>query len=462
MPNPLRDYQMDAVVAGFNVASEFGGFYIQHDPGMGKTLTLITLARLLKVRRIVVVCPPVAFGVWRREVAKWWKTSPVEGAEWRLISYDSLVDPIPAAKGVKRRNTGRTRLHDLQDWQPELLVLDEAQYVKGNNAKRTMAVMKLRGASTTCVALSGTPQHNILDLWSQYRMVAKDEPLFQQAFSKFRAEMVVMGGPSMNWPMKDKKTGTLKFKPGAEDRLAEATAMYTHVAKSSQMHITEPVETVVPVELDQREMKAYYDMEDLLRADLPDGSEAQAEIVLTKLLRLTQIASGSVTNVQKQAVDLGSSKLDACMELIDLRPEQKIVVACRFRRDIERIRDKLNARGRPCSLIWGDTTPPFRTKYEDWFQQGNHNGVMILQYQAGGVAITLHAAQTLILYTLDPSVIRYKQMIGRVWRMGLDHISELLTLCAEGTQDEVMLQALRSGLEHTDMARLLLKYLRRS
>jgi SNF2 family DNA or RNA helicase len=112
-------------------------------------------------------------------------------------------------------------------------------------------------------------------------------------------------------------------------------------------------------------------------------------------------------------------------------------------------------------VIDGSVSGGKRTQAEDWFQKEQHNGVMILQYQAGGVAITLTAASTIIMYTLTPSVIQWEQTLSRVHRIGTTTHVQVLYLIAEQTQDEIMLAALRRGASVVDMARLLLKYLNR-
>jgi len=425
---------------------------------MGKTLGAIARARLLKVHRVAVVCPPIALGVWQREMRKWW---PTFGGEMRCISYDSLYDPVPSANGTKRRTQGRSRLQDLCDWSPELLILDEAHYVKSPDSKRTRACMQLARCSIYRVLLSGTPTHNVLDAWAQYRIIAPDEPLFKLTYSQFRNVMVVLGGPNGNWPMKDKKTGEIRFKPRAREVLVEATATYTHVATADMMELEEPVETAVPFELDRMERIAYDDMERQLRADLPDGTEARAEIVLTKMLRLTQIAAGHVTNAKAETVNLGTSRLDTTLGILAERPDQKVVIACRFKRDIQLLRDELNSQGRAVCIIDGSVSPRTRTQLEDWFQRPdtNKSAVMLLQYQAGGTAITLHASHTLILHTLDLSVIRYRQMIGRIWRLGQRGLCEVIVPVAEDTQDEQALAGLKSG-DDNRLAKLLLDKLR--
>jgi superfamily II DNA or RNA helicase len=308
--------------------------------------------------------------------------------------------------------------------------------------------------------LSGTPQHNEFDLFNQYRMLAREEPLFKQSFTDFKRWLCVFP-PGQNFPArKSKSDPSLRYKPGAREALAAAIAPYTHTADASLMHLWEPIVTETPVDLDETEHNAYDDMERVLRAELPDGNETAAEIVLTKLLRLTQIAAGHATSTEGDMVRLGRSKLEATLDLLDQRPNQKVVIAYRFREDGAGLVAALNERGRALAKIDGGTPAKFRTQYEDWFEKGRHdNGVILLQYQAGGVAITLATARTLILYTLDPSVIRFRQMIGRVWRIGQENAVEILPLLANDTQDWAMWAALQAGADNANIAKMLRSYL---
>jgi SNF2 family DNA or RNA helicase len=85
----------------------------------------------------------------------------------------------------------------------------------------------------------------------------------------------------------------------------------------------------------------------------------------------------------------------------------------------------------------------------------------MLQYQAGGVAITLTRASAIIMYTLTPSVIQWEQTTSRVHRIGTTTNVNMLYLIAQQTQDEIMHLALQRGASAVDMCRLLLKYLNR-
>jgi SNF2 family DNA or RNA helicase len=466
-------YQKEGIVRAYHAMQDEqarGGFYLQWKPGMGKTLGAIALHRSLRSARTVIVCPVVAQGVWRREFEKWMpgvdiSTEVTATAQVVITTYDKLKDP-KASNGLRQRTLGRDRLHRLQTWEPDLLILDEAQYIKSPSASRTRAMWKLAGACQWKLLLSGTPAHSPLDWWAQFRVIAPHEPVFMKSYTEFKQQTVVLQqGPNGAYPLRGRGGNLIVQKDGYE-QLVRAMAPYVHAVPKSVLNLPEPIVTEVPITLSPAERKAYTQMETMLRVELQDAegnlSEANATIVLTKILRLTQIAAGHVTDENGNAVDIGKTKLDDCLELLEEREDEKVVVACRFRRDIARLAEALKASGRPYRVIDGSVSGGKRTEAEDWFQKEDHNGVMILQYQAGGVAITLTAASSIVMYTLTPSVIQWEQTLSRVHRIGTTTHVQVLYLIAEQTQDEIMLAALRRGASAVDMARLLLKYLKRT
>jgi superfamily II DNA or RNA helicase len=441
-PSPLRPYQADAAIKGAARIRASGGFYVQHPPGAGKSLTAIAIARLLKAESIVIVCPLVAIGVWYREIAQWW---PGRKFNPTVVNYDKLLDKKELAR--------------LCDMMPDLLIVDEGQYVKSITAGRTKAVAKLASSSAGVLYLSGTPAHSPIDWWAQYRVIARGVPAFSMNFSTYKQQLVVMGGPNNNWPMKDKKTGQLRVRPEAYRKIVQAMEPYTHTAMDALADLETPVEQEISFDLSAPERRVYDDMAQYLRAELDADTEANAEIVLTKLLRLTQIAAGHVTDNKGKTYEVGHSREHALADLLEQHADEKVVIATRFKEDVRRLREWIS-KTRPVEFIDGSVSGSHRTVVEDWFQTVNAPAVMILQYQAGGVAITLHAAKTLILYTLDPSVIRYRQMIGRIWRIGQKGLCRIYTLTANDTQDSLMLGGLQKGYEQVDLARVLLTHLK--
>jgi SNF2 family DNA or RNA helicase len=438
---------------------------------MGKTLGTLAIARFLKLGRVVVVAPVVAKGVWRREVAKWWpdaRCAEVDDIEdlqgeqptFVLISYDKLIDPIPADPHKMRRLVGRDRLHTLLRWTPDLVIFDEAHYVKDHKTKRSRAAQKLAGGSRYRLLLSGTPAHSPLDWWSQYRLIDPRAPMWSQAFARYREDVMVLTGPNGNWPKRG-PDGRPMMRPGAQNRILDAMAPYTHHADASLVHLPEPIETLISVTLSPTERKHYREMATYLRTELDPETDAEAMIVLTKMLRLTQISAGFVTDQNGVVRDLGTSKLDACLEMLAERAHQKVVVSCRFAHDIVRLRKALEARSVDFRVLSGETPEKLRPGIEDWFQKEAAPKVLVIQQRAGGVAITLSEADCMIFFTLENSVVQWRQTWGRVWRIGQKGHVQIMYLLGDNTQDETQLVGLKEGANMVTLARMMLNQLRR-
>jgi Superfamily II DNA/RNA helicases, SNF2 family len=326
---------------------------------------------------------------------------------------------------------------------------------------------KLAAACKWKLLLSGTPAHSPLDWWSQFRVVAPHEDVFKQTYSDYKqATVVLQQGPNGAYPMRG-RNGALVVKTDGFEKLTRAMAPYVHAVPKSVLNLPEPIIQEIPVTLGPRERKAYTSMETMLRAEFTDDlgniTEANATIVLTKIMRPPQIAAGHGTDENGDTIQIGSAKLDAALGLLEEYEDERVVIACRFRQDIANLGAALEKQGRPWRKIDGSVSGAARTASENWFQSDDpHNGVMLLQYQAGGVAITLTKASAIILYTLTPSVIQWEQTISRVHRIGTTTNVNMLYLIAQQTQDEIMHAALQRGASVVDMCRLLLKYLNRT
>lgn len=127
--------------------------YLGDKPGFGKTPQLITAANRVGAEQPLVICPAIARDMWSRQ----WKRWGLPSVTPRVISYDALT-----------RLEGVVEPHDL-------LILDEAQYCKYMNAKRTRYAMRLANRAPRVWLASGTPQPNhVGNLYPMLRAVWPD------------------------------------------------------------------------------------------------------------------------------------------------------------------------------------------------------------------------------------------------------------------------------------------------
>lgn len=129
---------------------------------LGKTPQAITACDLVDAEAVLVVCPAVARTVWRRGFEQWSKTPP---PMLEIASYDAAA-----------RNPDKYR----QAW--DVVILDEAHYLKTRTAKRTKAVYGDGCKNTGIVGpakhvwpLTGTPCPNhAAELWTHLRALFPD------------------------------------------------------------------------------------------------------------------------------------------------------------------------------------------------------------------------------------------------------------------------------------------------
>jgi len=142
---------------------------IADEPGLGKTMTAIVYANEIRAKRVLVVCPAGLRRQWAQKIREWstmewdYHTHLVNAgrhgvhptAEWTIVSYD-LCRTMAIGRALARANY-------------DLLVLDEAHYLKTQTAERTRAIFgggrnpmfeALASRARHIMALTGTPLPN--------------------------------------------------------------------------------------------------------------------------------------------------------------------------------------------------------------------------------------------------------------------------------------------------------------
>lgn len=91
--------------------------------GLGKTIQAIEAANITGARRVAVVCPAIARINWQREIDKWALYSPAV----KIQSYNRLA-------------ADRQLRNEWAAWRPDVLIIDEAHYLKTKDTSRTKAL----------------------------------------------------------------------------------------------------------------------------------------------------------------------------------------------------------------------------------------------------------------------------------------------------------------------------------
>jgi SNF2 family DNA or RNA helicase len=213
------------------------------------------------------------------------------------------------------------------------------------------------------------------------------------------------------------------------------------VVRRDQCFDLPPREDLVEfVDLD-RSASAYRQMAEEMVAMLEDGSVAEASLAIVQALRLSQITSGFVTDDEGQVKRVGYEKFDRLTEILEerLEQEQKVVIAARWRPDLDLIEDYARER---CDVfsVRGKVKRADSDRAIMDFEKHPGPAVMCVQPAAAALGIDLSSAAHMIWYSHTPSWVDFTQCCDRI---ALSRNSTTFYhLVARSTVDEVVLATL--------------------
>ena len=121
--------------------------YLADGMGLGKSVQALAAAKRLNLRKVLVIAPAATLPNWRSEAEIW----GVPGWTFEAVSYAD-----------KRLRNGT---FNGEDW--DVVIVDEAHYIKNPKAKRTINVLRVATAAPRAWLLSGTPMPNHAgELWT--------------------------------------------------------------------------------------------------------------------------------------------------------------------------------------------------------------------------------------------------------------------------------------------------------
>lgn len=337
-----------------------------------------------------------------------------------------------------------------------MVIVDESGRIKNPSAERTQRLMLLRDLAKLRRIATGTPVTNApMDVFSQmefleegllgttsYRafvaeyaeLMDKDHPMLKRMIEdnpRMGRAQIVARNPdgSPRWRNLDKLQGLL-------------TPHSYRVLKRDCLELPDKIYKTVYFELSPAQRTAYELMKENLRIKLEDGS-LQPVAALAALVKLQQITSGFVIKPEGGVlyVDERNPRLEAlCDALEDV--DGSVLVWARFKEEIAAISAALRKAGRRVVEYHGGVKVKDREAAVDAIQSGKAD-VFVGNAQAGGIGLTLTAAETTVYFSNDWNLATRLQSEDRNHRIGTRNNVVYIDLAASDTIDESIARALQ-------------------
>lgn len=395
--DPLFPYQLQG--ADWLATKRFA--LLADEMGVGKTAQVIRAADNIKAERILVLCPAIARINWQREFSRF--------STQQRSSY-VVMDSKPSAKHSKliicsydlAANFHKNNTDWLSSDSLDLLVLDEAHYLKGVETLRTKAVYGRTGLirrAKKCWALTGTPMPNHPgELWPILYTFGATTLSYDAFVSRYcngyegPRGFKITGARSQHIPELRQVLGKVMLRRKKVDVMKELPPIHFD-------HVTVPPG---PVDLDVHFVQYVFPRDE--RQLLTEKLEKETRLVTEGLrsttlgrdgLTLLQALSESVSTLRRYT---GLQKMPATIEMVKEELEEgyydKIVIFAIHMGVIEGMRDALS-KYKAVSL-YGGTPAHKRQRRIDRFQRDPKCRVFIGNIAACGTAISLTAANQVL------------------------------------------------------------------
>jgi SNF2 family DNA or RNA helicase len=475
-----------AALRAMNGREYFGLFMEQ---GTGKTWTALADAERLysagAIDGVLCIAPRGVHTNWVRREIPTHLSAPTLARAWRaeagkreMANLEHVLQPRQRGDAPKLRflsmnidavNTARGysfARRFLLATRP-LIIVDESSRIKNPDAKRTERVMELRNQAEFARILSGTPITRApTDIFSQMQFL-RPGLLGTSSYRAFVAEYAELLPP--DHPMVEKlalinpKVAKAQIVARDErgmpiyrnlDKLQRLLAPHTfRVLKKDCLDLPDKVFKQVYFDMAPRQRAAYKLLEDELRLELEDG-EVTTVKALAALIKLRQITSGYFVVPGTSEVQYIQDDNPRLAAMLDLQEDIQgpFIVWAQFREELAALAAALTKAGRRVVQYHGGVGDKAREEAVDRFQGGDAD-VFLGQPQAGGIGLTLTAAETVVYYSNDFNLETRLQSEDRAHRIGTKRNVVYIDLCAVDTIDEPIARSLQ---QKADMAAAIL------
>ncbi len=430
----LRAYQKQGL-SYLNFLREYGfGGILADEMGLGKTVQTLSFLQYMKEQDEIgpnlIVVPTSVLPNWEREATKFvpgLNLLTIYGTNREgMFKQIANSDLVLTTYALLRRD-----MEELEKFEFNCLILDEAQNIKNPNTITARSVRRIQSKMRLC--LSGTPiENNLFELWSLFEFLMPGFLGSQHAFQR-----------GVSKPIQDGDIDTLHY---LRSRVKPFILRRTKAEVAGDL--PPKVETVQYCALVDEQAELYAALAGKLReqvlSDVAEKGIAKSQIsILDALLKLRQICCHPrllKVDMPGFSSSLPSGKFDAFKDMItDIVEEgHKVLVFSQFVQMLQIIRSWLNITEIPYCYLDGSSKDRF--EQVDKFNNSPDIPIFLISLKAGGTGINLTSADYVIHYDpwWNPAV--ESQATDRTHRIGQTKQVFSYKLICQNTVEEKILQ----------------------
>lgn len=408
---------------------EFPTAFLGDDMGLGKTLSVLsffaTLQRTEGYELLLVVCPNSLTRNWVREATAWFphmKATVLTGDKaekaWtlRLLTEGTVpCDVFVSNYEGARLDYVTPELAEVASKRKTLLCVDESQRVKNHQAKTFKALSTIAPHCKRRVLLSGTPTpKDVTDLWAQMKLLDGGKR-FGKSFYKWLGAVAELGTEYSEFAVK-------KFNEHeVNESIYRAQEIMLRRRKEKVIDLPAKTFSLREIELTGSQRERYDEIREglILRMRSTSGEQFVREItnILEEYLRAVQVASNPrLIDPEWKGDPAKFLELDEIVTEVVREQGQKIVIWTNYLGNIRELVERYKNLG--AAPFSGEVSAADREKTVRAFQAEEAPRVLVAVPAAGGVGITLTAAQTAVYIDKTWNAEHWMQSVDRIHRIG--------------------------------------------
>lgn len=374
-----------------------------NEVGCGKTFEQVLIGESIPMKKLV-ICPATLRLNWEREIHMvnpeavvhiQYSNQPFKAVDgWNIIGYPSL----------------KKFQEQLESEKFQVVMADEAHFIQAvssngsPDSQRARAVLRIAATAQYVYPITGTPKTNRnANVYNLLRMMRHPLTRGKMAFHTYAEYYCNAQSTRWGWD----------YSGNSHDQeLNEVLKpiMVRHLKQDVLPHLQKQRQAI-PMSVNLREYNRLID--EYLEIRGKRGHEAEALVTL---------------NRAKQVVAIQKVKETIAFAKDIMEQGEKVVIATCYTEVVRQIQAEFPK----CLTIVGGMSDGVKQQAIDWFQNMKDRNIMVINYEAGGVGVTLTSSSTMIMNDLPWIVGAVEQAEGRIWRSGQTRTAMIYFMVASG------------------------------